>query len=684
MSMLQFTSMTRTTTIYEKALEYLLVQGYSVIPVGSDKRPLISWKEYQQRLPTEEEVESWWGPGGSFVSDGVGIGIVTGKVSGITVIDIDVKGYPPEEITDRGVFPLTYTVQTKSGGYHLYYDYDGGEGVGGVKTGAEVSEKYPHVDIRNDGGYVVAPPTAGYEVIENCPLDVFPKELFAGRGKRKNHRSVVDAIKLSKGSRNDALASATGSILRGLPEEEWGTKGWNAVLAIAGTQTPPLPETEVESVFKSIMKAEKDTRTRKDELRSPIEFSDTEAISLKLRCTQNGVPYKDVENVIYILSNHTEWAGKIWYDSFTQQVMFDGREKKESDDVVVQSWLQKEMNFSNLPRGTVRDAIEYIADMNARSSALEYIKKLEWDGVPRVDHWVSRTYGVEDTEYHQQVGSNWLRAMVRRIVWPGSKFDHVLVLKGGQGVKKTTSFSVLGGPWHVETSADVGNKDFFMLLGGNAIIEFSEGETLTKAGTRELKSIITRQIDKYRAPYARSVQDHPRQCVFCMTTNDTEFLRDNTGNRRWWIVEMPDDTNADTAWLKENRDQLLAEAYVRRKEPVWKVPEEEAARLQEEARIGSSMEEEAMEWYRSLSKTKKEEGVSKKDFIEYLYNQKGKDAPVGDARLEYAVSEAFKGGLKLKGVLRRIDGIPKRVWVATPQTPWLAEIPRPLPDPDQF
>src|ERR1019366_5023328 len=106
------------------------------------------------------------------------------------------------------------------------------------------------------------------------------------------------------------------------------------------------------------------------------------------------------------------------------------------------------------------------------------------------------------------------------------------------------------------------NKDFFMQFQGKLFVEFSEGETLNRTETKKMKAIITTQFDRYRPPFGRSSQDFPRRCVFAMTTNQEEYLKDETGNRRWLPVRLVKKT-ADTEWLAENREQIFAEAYHR-------------------------------------------------------------------------------------------------------------------------
>jgi hypothetical protein len=156
-------------------------------------------------------------------------------------------------------------------------------------------------------------------------------------------------------------------------------------------------------------------------------------------------------------------------------------------------------------------------------------------------------------------------------------------------------------------------KDFFMQFNAKTIIEFSEGETLSRTEVKRMKAIITTQSDKYRAPYERVSKDHPRRCVFAMTTNSSEYLKDETGNRRWLPVEtlLPE---ANLEWLEANRDQLFAEAYERvivKKETIWEFPKEETMATQNSRRISDPNTELVSDWYyNSLNENDRRNGIT--------------------------------------------------------------------------
>lgn len=237
-----------------KARQYVLADGYSIIPVGLDKRPLLaSWKEYQTRHATEEELEAWWKK-----YPYANIGIVTGKVSGIIVVDIDTY---KEDHTSVDKFPSTFTVLTGNKGYHLFYDY-----VEGFTISANAYADMPGVDMRSDGGYVVAVPSVTkylkdekesggeYVVFKSEKIAPFPVDLFP---QQKTKKTVTEKLEVKTGGRNDTLASIIGTFLVSTKEELWYSEVLPAVQRINMTYQPPLPLQEVQATFESIVRKEK-------------------------------------------------------------------------------------------------------------------------------------------------------------------------------------------------------------------------------------------------------------------------------------------------------------------------------------------------------------------------------------------------------------------------------------------
>lgn len=592
--------------LYSKALQYA-VSGYSIIPLKKDKKPAIaSWLDFQKEPAAEDIIEGWW-----LKHPDSNIGIITGAISGITVVDIDTKG---DTIVPLETFPETFTIVTPSGGYHLYYQYDAE-----IKQTANTYPQFPHVDIRNDGGYVVAAGSktdyktkdsvkAGgeYKIFRKGEIMPFPRELFltektvskkAKSGLIKKMEEVRDLV--DGDGRNNKLCSLLGTMLRGQPKSAYESVR-DSFYAVAETMKNPLDRKELEGIWNSI---------------GGKTFEKASMIDLMVN--HKGEPFVNLENLRKILAEDLDFKGRVVFDTFLQTYLYRhvaGAAYEELHDTheitLTREISVKYGGFAMVEPSKVRSALMEVAREHRVDAAADYVNAIEWDKTARLDEWLIKTYNVTDNEYHRAVGSNWFKGMTKRMLDPGCKFDYVLVLEGPQGTKKSTSLGVLGGEWHVETTGSPDSKDFLMLLQGNLIIEFSEGETLSRGEIKQLKALITTQQDKFRSPYERHIQTHPRRCVFAMTTNQSEYLKDETGNRRWLPVTTIGEANIE--WLRTNRDQLFAEAAYRvkiLKETTHEFPE---SVLVEQARrqVSDPNEDRIVEWYVGLTDIQKNAGVT--------------------------------------------------------------------------
>lgn len=643
------------TQFYAKALQYL-IQGYSVIPLKKDKKPLIAtWLDFQKSAATEEVIEGWWEK-----YPEANIGIVTGKISGITVVDIDTKG---ETVVDWKSFPQTYTVKTPSGGYHLYYQYDPE-----IKQTANTYPQFPHVDIRNDGGYVVGAGSitsyyskdgelTGGEYTVEVAMEpaVFPRALFVTKEKKVKKEGLlqkIDAVtKMKDGDgRNNKLCSMLGTMLRGQPLHKYpDVKA--SFFTVAEAMKNPLQREELETIWDSI---------------TGRALSEVKLINFLT--DHKGRTYVNLENVKKILTEDPDFMDRVQFDEFLQKYKYRTmnkgpyRDLHDSDEVTLTREISiKYPEFAMVNPSVVRMALLEQARENKIDSAVDYIRSCKWDGVPRLDLWLSKTYNVAESDYHKAIGSNWFKGLAKRIIDPGCKFDYVLVLEGEQGTKKSTSLGIIGGAWHVETTATPDSKDFLMLLQGNLIIEFSEGETLSRGEIKQLKAVITTQNDKYRSPYERHIQTHPRRCVFAMTTNQTEYLKDETGNRRWLPVATRGEANIE--WLRTNRDQLFAEALYRvetLKETTYefsKETEEEQMRRQ----VSDPNEDRIVEWYMALTENVKASGVT----ADMAYRGAlGQVMSKMNKRDEIEITSVYKHALKLERKQKMVDGHRFMRWYA--------------------
>lgn len=237
----------------------------------------------------------------------------------------------------------------------------------------------------------------------------------------------------------------------------------------------------------------------------------------------------------------------------------------DADDAGLRYYLEK--CYRIVSKGKVDDAIAFIQEQNAFHPVRDYLNSLTWDGEKRVDTMFIDYLGADDTDYSRAVARKMMAAAVARVMTPGCKFDNMPVLIGKQGIGKSHMLSILGGAWFSDSITTIAGKEGYEALHGSWIVEWAELSAARKADIESMKQFISKREDRYRKAYARRVTDNPRQCVFIGTTNDDEFLRDYTGNRRFWPLQ----TDAAKATkdifddLPEERDEIWAEAV-----QIWK------------------------------------------------------------------------------------------------------------------
>ena len=236
----------------------------------------------------------------------------------------------------------------------------------------------------------------------------------------------------------------------------------------------------------------------------------------------------------------------------------------ENDDAQLRAYISRTYQGLYGPN-KMADGLQAAATTRAFHPVRDFFTTLPpWDGTPRVDTLLVDTLGAPDTPYVHAVTRKTLVAAVRRTFHPGTKFDHVLTLVGPQGVGKSTIFAKLGGQWFSDalTITDMRDKTGAEKLLGNLIVEIAELAGMRKMDAETVKGFVSRTDDKYRAAYGRTVESHPRQGIIVGSTNATEgFLRDPTGNRRWWTVNVTGHGITPVNTLtNEDLQQIWAEA----------------------------------------------------------------------------------------------------------------------------
>lgn len=303
------------------------------------------------------------------------------------------------------------------------------------------------------------------------------------------------------------------------------------------------------------------------------EKCDSKHWALQLQTGSKGEYLATIDNIVLILQNDSELRGKLGFNGFTGRYTVcgdlpwnddtDSRAWQDEDDSGLRHFLEKKYAIKS--KGNIDDARVLVSRENIYHPVLDYLNGLSWDGVKRAETLLIDYMGAEDTAYTRAVTRKTLAAAVRRVRQPGVKFDNVLIMVGRQGCGKSYLVSRLGGKWFSDTLTNIQGKEAYEELQGFWIVEIAELSALRKSEVEAVKHFIAKQSDSYRAAYDRHVRTRARQCIFFGTTNNAEFLRDATGNRRF----LPVDVDPAKARLSvfddltdEVRDQIWAEACV--------------------------------------------------------------------------------------------------------------------------
>lgn len=599
--------MSEYPSMYDAAIEYAK-KGFAVFPLKyRDKVPLTR-NGCKDATTDAAQIKAWWQK-----YPNANIGLATGSVSqNVFVIDLDIDedcgidGYHSLEDWQRehGDFPETWTAITGRGGYHLYY-----RGNGKIKNRAGIIDG---VDIRGNGGYVVAPPSIhknGNRYEWEYSPDEFEiakadnnVEYFLNHDDQKQGTTFTMPNIVAAGQRNQMLFRFACMMQ---------AKGASDQSVFAATMaenesscSPPLTEQEVRIIVSSATKYDKGkpihidsegvaTRENKDDV-----IGNPEWVLNFLDCNHD----KDgniksvkqfVHNFEIVMDKDDRFAGKIRFNEFAQQLYLCGNvpwEKEDNcrawsshDDSALFSLIQADYGLKS--RQDFADALKNVSMRNKFHPVRELLDSLTWDGKEHIRSLLPECLGAEDSDYTYQVMRLWMLGAVSRVYKPGSKFDYTIILQGSQGIGKSTFLKQLAmdDSWFNDSLDSLDSDKAVQSLTGSWIIELAELKSLarTAGGVESVKRFLTATQDKYRIPYERRADTFYRQCVFAGTTNKDDFLQDETGNRRFLIVQtgvkkpskslfVPEimDTiklawaEAVHIWKNEKPQLILPEAYM--------------------------------------------------------------------------------------------------------------------------
>lgn len=296
---------------------------------------------------------------------------------------------------------------------------------------------------------------------------------------------------------------------------------------------------------------------------------------------QYGIPRPTASNALHVLSAHPAWAGVLAFDEFRRiPVMlsrppFDAqtiRLDRDASDLSVYSgglpvehhdlartqvWFERTCGIT-LGRDTLSDVVALASKQTIFHPIREYFATIKWDNYPRLDY-AARTYFGAAGHHHENIALRmWMVSAVARILSPGCQADYLVVLEGPQGIGKSTGLQLLAGEqWYLSTNLDLESKEIYMAMQGKWIIEFAEFSSLKKADILRRKEFFSEKYNSYVPKFENLRVDLLRQCVFASTTNESAYLADPSGDRRYWPIAC---TRVDRDSIQRDRDQLWAEA----------------------------------------------------------------------------------------------------------------------------
>lgn len=345
--------------------------------------------------------------------------------------------------------------------------------------------------------------------------------------------------------------------------------------AIVAELNAARAQESAQNVFADLIQKEEKGKQEITDL-APNALTDVEWMKTStLKYDDNGRVKPTLDNMLKILVHDQALSGRIAFDRFASRYVAKGalpwnmtpgtRLWTDADDAGLRWYLENKYEVTG--RDKVQDAMIMNAEQNGFNEVLDYLNSLKWDGVPRLDTLFIDYLGAEDNVYTRAVARKSFTAAVARAFEPGCKYDTMPILIGRQGAGKSTLIRTMGKKWYADGLSTFEGKEAAENIQGKWIIEAGEMAGYTRAEENASKQFLSRQVDVFRQAYGRRTQEFPRRCVFFGSSNQYEFLKDITGNRRFWPIDIEAQKPTKNVYvnLPGEVDQIWAEAVVRYK-----------------------------------------------------------------------------------------------------------------------
>lgn len=537
--------------ILDAALKYAEM-GLAVIPINPRNKHPFTKNGSHDASTDPVVIKNWW-----FNHPSANVAIVTGLISNLVVIDQDLddeKGIDGiHEVkaweADNGTLPETWTALTGRGGYHCYYR---------IPDGAEYHNKQGilnGVDIRGEGGYVIAPPSVhangktymweySPEDCEIANVDETVKSFLSLKGKEKESSETeserfMAPANIPEGKRNETLFKMAASLWsKNLSEE-----AILAALEVENNQkcNPPLNAEELKTIVKSVSKYDRTNNNKKESAKG----------SPNLKRNSEGNILQITNNAVEAIQYDEELYGKIRYNILAYAPFVYGklpwdkektfREWNNTDDANLKNYIENKYGLKQSEK--IMDALSIVAKRNAYNPVIEVLELCHtgWDKkTDHIENLLPDYLGCEKSEYNTEALKLFMLGAISRAYHPGCKFDYMFIIHGTQGIGKSTFLRrlALNDAWYNDNFNTVEGDKAPEKLRGMWMVELAELLAAKKAREVEsIKAFLTSTEDVYRPPYGRRTEHRPRVCVFAGTTNSDHFLIDRTGNRRYLPIK---------------------------------------------------------------------------------------------------------------------------------------------------